>query len=261
MKKLPVLMLAVMLLLFGRAAFVTQVASAQGQADGFTITMSRDFGYGGAGEIQGLFSIHVNQAPEDLARVEFFIDTTRIGEDSQAPFAFQFNTDNYPAGQREIYAIGYTQGGSELTSNKIHIVFISAEEIPAKTLRLVGPILGVVLLAVALGFIIPMLLDRRRGPTAPGTQRNYGFKGGTICPRCNRPYVRHLFSINMGFSGQLDHCPHCGKWAVVRRKSLEELRRAEQAELAAANEAPQINGETEEEKLRKELEDSRYRGV
>jgi DNA-directed RNA polymerase subunit RPC12/RpoP len=128
-------------------------------------------------------------------------------------------------------------------------------------LQVVGPILGIVGAAIILGFVVPVLLDRRRGPIPPGTPRKYGLSGGTICSRCGRPYPLHLFSINISFTGRLDRCPHCGKWALVQRRGLAELRRAEQEELEAAGETAQITGETEAEKLRKELDDSRFQGM
>ncbi len=62
-------------------------------------SMSRDFGYASTNgkDIQGTFSMKVS-GPEDLVKVIFFIDNAAIGEDTEAPFRFQFNTDNYPLG-------------------------------------------------------------------------------------------------------------------------------------------------------------------
>ena len=84
-----------------------------------TLGMSRDWGYGGLnGDIEGLFSMHVT-GPADLTRVDFYIDNTKIGEVTQAPFNLQFNTDNYPLGNHQIYAIGYSASGQEYRSNVI----------------------------------------------------------------------------------------------------------------------------------------------
>lgn len=59
--------------------------------------------------------------------------------------------------------------------------------------------------------------------------------------------------------GQLDRCPYCGKWSVVRSLPLAQLRQAEQAELEQARgQIPEIS---EEERLKKELDDSRYLGM
>ena len=60
----------------------------------------------------------------------------------------------------------------------------------------------------------------------------------------------------MGLFNKLDRCPYCGRWGFLRRRSLEELRAAEAAELDGVQGfEPEIS---EEEKLRKELDDSRY---
>ena len=63
-------------------------------------------------------------------------------------------------------------------------------------------------------------------------------------------------------TGKLDRCPHCGKWSVVRRATPAELSAAEAAELAAAKaEQAETPGLSEEERLRQELEDSRYQDL
>ena len=44
------------------------------QVSALTLSLSRDWGYGGfGGDIQGTFSFHA-KGPADLARVEFYID-------------------------------------------------------------------------------------------------------------------------------------------------------------------------------------------
>ena len=58
--------------------------------------------------------------------------------------------------------------------------------------------------------------------------------------------------------GKLERCPHCGKWSIARRAMPAELAAAEER-LMADNQAGQMAaGESEEEKLRRMLDDSRY---
>ena len=180
-------LLLICFLFFG----LVQQASAQGE---MTISLSRDFGYGGNGEIQGTFSIHVRTVPEGVQKVEFYIDETLIGEDTQAPFAIQFSTDSYPAGMRSIYAVGYVSESQKLTSNKIDVAFVAADAVGGKVFGMVGPLLGVVFGVVVLGFIIPMVLERKKGKIPLGAQRNYGLMGGTICPKCGRPFALHTIN-------------------------------------------------------------------
>jgi len=255
MKKLFTFILAALLLV---GAF--QAAAAQSTSD-LTITLSRDNGYGGTGEIQGIFSIHVKNPPESVRRVVFYIDETKMGEDTQAPFAYQFSTDNYPAGAHTVFAIGYgydeTQG---LISNRYTTNFVPAADVPGKVLAMVGPLFIVIFGVVGLGFVIPMLMDRRKGKTPLGAQRNYGLTGGTICPKCSRPFALHPFKVNL-VMGALDYCPHCGKWSMVRHVPLAALRAAEAAELANAGGEAQVQGQSEEDKLKKELDDSRFQNT
>ena len=81
--------------------------------------------------------------------------------------------------------------------------------------------------------------------------------GGAICPRCTFPYTRHMFAPNM-LVGKLERCPHCGKWAIVPQANAAALQAAE--ERLAAEGEDQIETVSEEEKLRRMIEDSRFDG-
>ena len=234
---------------------IVSVVSAQ--SEGLTISLSRDFGYGGFnGDIQGTFSIKAS-GPETLTRVEFYLDETLLGEDTSAPFALQFVTDNYPAGAHALSAVGYTSDGGELKSKTINALFVSEEESSAMMRKLILPVLGVVFGAILLAALFPLLSMRRGKKLPPGTPRNYPLGGG-ICPKCHRPFAFQLLSMNM-LLGKFTPCPHCGKWSIVRRASLGELRAAEQAE--NVSETTQISELSEEEKLRQGLDDSKYQNM
>lgn len=229
------------------------VSVAFAQAEGLSMTMSRDWGYGGFnGDIQGLFTMHIS-GPDTLVRVEFYIDETKIGEDTEAPFALQFTTDNYPLGWHTMSAIGFTADGQELTSNTITAEFVPEQEVA----KFLIPVFGVVLVAILGSTLIPFLVTRNKKPVQLplGEERSYGVGGGGICPKCKRPFALPFFSMNMGLS-KYGRCPYCGKWSAVRVLPVAKLREAEKAELTWSQaEAPQVS---EEEKLRKELDDSKY---
>jgi hypothetical protein len=236
-------------------ASILAVSSAFAQSDTLHLSMSRDWGYGGFGnDIQGLFSMKVS-GPVTLTRVEFYIDDTRIGEGTAAPFRIQFNTDDYTLGQHTLYAIGYTSNGQELRSNEIPANFVPSQSVG----KFITPVLAVVVLAIVGSSLIPMLLSRGRLQTIPlGAERKYGVSGGGICPKCRRPFVLPLFSMNMGFS-KLARCPYCGKWSVTRIQTLAKLREAEKYELEWGK--VEAAEPSEEERLRKELDDSKYQGT
>jgi hypothetical protein len=254
MKK-PLLILITLLL---SALLYVGPAYAQQSTD-FTLGLSRDFGYGGFGnDIQGLFSMKITQGAENVNRVVFMIDDQVMFDDSEPPFKVQFSTDNYPLGLHTLSAIGYTPDGQELHSNQITAEFVSAEAGWKAALKIVVPLLAIIFGVMVLSFAIPVLLARRRKSELPlGAPRNYGLRGGAICPKCHRPFALHFFAPNLLLS-KLDICPHCGKWSIVRPASRADLEAAEAAEAAMSTTGEPVPEETDEEKLRKELEDSRY---
>lgn len=230
------------------------VTAAFAQTEELTLRMSRDFGYGGFNnDIQGLFSMKVT-GPNDLARVVFYTDSTAIGEVTQAPFNLQFNTDNYPLGQHELYAVGYSSSGQQYSSNVINSNFVPASE----STKIVIPILVIVFGAVLLSFIVPLVTGRGKTQNLPlGAERKYGFGGG-ICSKCRRPFALPLISMHLGFS-KFARCPYCGKWSLVRVESIGKLREAEKAELEWGR--ADVQEETEDEELRRDLDDSRFQGL
>jgi hypothetical protein len=230
------------------------VSAAFAQSDTLRLSMSRDWGYGGFNnDIQGLFSMHVS-GPSTLVKVEFYIDDTKIGEDTESPFALQFTTDNYPLGVHTMVAVGFTSDGQQLKSNEITANFVPPQSVG----KFIFPILAIVVVALLASTLGPLLMNRGKLVNLPpGTERSYGAGGGGICPKCHRPFALPLFGMNLGFS-KLARCPYCGKWSAVRIQSVAKLREAEKAELEQARSGQAVVGETEEEKLKKELDNSKY---
>ena len=231
------------------------VDGAFAQTSQLTLRISRDWGYGGLnGDIEGLFSIQAS-GPTDLRRVDFFIDNLQIGEVVKAPFNLQFNTDNYPLGIHRLYAIGYSTNGQEYRSNVISGNFVSQQS----SLKIILPIIGIVIVVMLLSALVPFLSYRGKHTNIPlGAERKYGVGGGGICPKCYRPFVLPLFSPHLGFY-KLAICPFCRKWSLVKVESINKLREAEMAELKLVKHENKTEG-SEEEKLRKEIDDSKYQG-
>jgi hypothetical protein len=227
---------------------------------GITLNLNRDFGYSGGGEIQGTFTL-IATASEDLDRVVFMIDDDLLGEDNQAPFRLQFNTGGYNLGLHKLSAIGYTIEGQERHSNEIRANFVTPGEGWQAAVRILLPILAVVILAALLSAVVPVLSGRGKSSSVSlGAPRNYGLSGGTVCPNCRRPYARHWWGMNI-VVGKFDRCPHCGKWSLARRAMPWELKAAEAAELELAPRSSSEPGLSEEERLRRELEESRYQDL
>ncbi len=91
-----------------------------------------------------------------------------------------------------------------------------------------------------------------------GAQRDYGLGGGAVCPKCHRPFRLSLMELKLFTGIKFARCEFCGKWSVVRRLSLDELRKAEAAELAEAQSAEPIHEKSADEKLNALVEDSRF---
>jgi hypothetical protein len=227
----------------------------------FRLNIAQVFGYSsgiGSGkiDIQGTFTLKAS-GPEDLARVVFTIDGLSIGEATQAPFSLRFVTDSYPLGAHTIQALGYNSQGRELKSNSITANFVTAGEGWQAGLKIALPMLGIVFGAILIGMVFTLFSARNQRKLPLGAPRKYGGSGGTICPNCGRPYALHFLALHFG-GNKLDRCPFCGKWKLVKSIPMAELRAAETAELARAQENGQVPSEPELEKLHKELDDSRY---
>lgn len=254
MKKMPFIFLCISLLLG-----LTTVSVYAQSTNQLQLGLSRDFGYGGfGGDIQGLFTIKVVNPPANLAKVEFYIDTTLMGEATKTPFSLQFNTDSYSLGAHNLSAKGYLTDGTQVSSDVIQRQFVPASAATGTVLRIILPIVGLLVVIALLAIGLPLILNKGKLAALPlGAQRKYGIGGGAICPKCGRPFPLRLWFINIGMS-KIDRCPYCGRFGMVRPRSLAELRAAEQAELAQAQPDTTIAGESEADKLKKELDDSRF---
>ncbi len=233
------------------------------QDEGLSISVSKQFGYNMGSQIQGTFKIRV-RGPEDLATVTFLLDGETLGEATTAPFELSFKTDEYAPGWHEVTAVGTTTGGQTLTARTLSFQFVSVDAAGKSMVKLVVPILVLVVIATLATGVFPMLSSRNKAaaydPTSytPGEPRNYGMLGGTVCPKCGRPFGIHLWGLNISLVGKFDRCPHCGKWSLVRRASREALLDAEAAEYAdhtATTPRPTMSAG---EKLREQLDDSRF---
>lgn len=242
------------LLLFGGA--IPSHAQTEETTEAITFRLNRDFGYGGLNnDIQGRFSYVITDPADSLVRVEFLLDGAVIGEDSQPPFRFQFLTDNYSLGAHQLSVVGYFADGQSQQSRQLTRNFVPESESWQAGLKIAGPILGLTLGSLVLAALVSFVVEQRN-PTPLGATRKYGLMGGTVCPKCQRPFAIHIWSLN-AVAGKYDRCPHCRKWVIVKRLPLEQLRAAEQAEKKES--APAFSETmTAEEKLQRQLDDSRY---
>lgn len=255
MKKILLIICVLIIFLLPCSAF------AQTEEQQLSLRLSRDFGYSsGLGDMQGTFSLRAS-GPDNLVRVVFFIDNQVMGEATEPPFRLRFNTDDFPVGRHRMTALGYTSDGQELGSNEILGNFVTAKQGFQQTLNFIIPLLGFILIALLISLLFPMLISRGKTTSLPpGAARNYRPFGGTICPKCQRPFAMHLYGLNL-MIGKFDRCPYCGKWSLVRAASSAQLASAEAMELEAAAQAGQTRPVNEVEQLERDLADSRFQDL
>ncbi len=252
------LLITIVLLIFLAPAWIVKAQ----EEEILKLRLRRDFGYGSAHAIQGIFTLKAS-GPEDLQQVEFFVDEQSIAVDNEAPFEVQFSTDNFPLGLHTMQAIGITSSGTELASNSIQMEFVSANEGWQAGFKFAGPIFLLIFLILAASFLVTFLSTSKNLNPPPGSQRKYGFSGGSICPKCKRPTPLHFLGFNLP-GGKFDRCENCGKWSVMHPRSMTDLRQAETDELERARleeSGAFTPAPSAEEKLKQELDNSRYQDL
>lgn len=249
----------VLLLVWSLTACFALAHSAWAQNSDYRLNIRKDFGYNSGGDIRGTFSLEV-VGPGEVQSVTFLLDGQPIGASQTAPFKLQFVTTKYPLGTHELSAQVTTQDGKTTTTPARKFQFVTAEEESATVTRIVLPLGGGVLALVVIGLGVEMLALRKKGKIELplGTPRKYGLSGGTICPRCQRPFPLHWWALNMGITTKYDRCDFCGKWSLVKIRRESDLRAAEQAELAQAQPENPLVEKSADDKLKDMLDDSRF---
>lgn len=247
MKKRTHLVLSLCLL----ALLVPGTAYARQEGQTLQLGLIRNFGYGGLGKIQGNFTLKVNQPPDDLAEVSFYMDGELLAVVSEAPFEFKFHTSEYENGEHQMSASGILEDGSALESTTISKDFLSSDQAWGETRQIIVPLLVGIGVLTLLGLGVPFLLGQKK----EFVLGKYGYAGGAVCPRCGLPFSRPYLSPNLVI-GKLVRCPHCGKISVLPQASPGRLQEAERR-YTEGEEGAQIISAGKDD-IKKMLEDSRF---
>jgi hypothetical protein len=222
--------LAVILCL-GMAVALPHAGIAQDE-EVYQVRVSKDFGYNMGSEIQGRFTIRLVGNLEKVSEVTFYVDNSILQNVEEAPFKFQFQTESYDPGIYRLSAEVLLNDGQTIRTSSVQYHFLSQKD-ANRQVRNVLIALGVAIIgSLAIVALVQHLIINKggKGSHQPGTPRNYGILGGTICKKCGRPFRRHIWGINLGV-GRLDRCDHCGKWSMTIRATPKALRMAEEVEL------------------------------
>ncbi len=225
----------------------------------YTLNVHRNFGYGGGRQIKGNFGLAIIGDEQQIASATFLIDGQEMAVVSAPPFEISFETTAYPYGLHQLSAEVIDDAGAVYTTPVREFEFVTAEVERDAVFSFVRPLLlgvGGVLVIVVLAQLL-FFRKKKLSPVAPGTPRNYGIRGGAICPRCNRPFAVNFLTMNL-LTRVYARCSNCGKWGLVKFASREELTAAEKAELEMDKPQREPTAKTQEEKLREQLDDSRY---
>ena len=227
-----------------------------------SLNVHRDFGFGNGAQVRGAFSVDV-VTTSSLQSVSYLMDGQVMQEVKAAPFKFSFNTGKYPDGWHELSATAVTADGRTLQSPVKRLNFLSAEQEKSAMTGILFPILGILVGIVVLVALAQFLIFRTRKHTRVplGEARHYGFHGGAICPRCKRPFPLHWYAVNAGIMTKLDTCENCGRFGLFRPVSREALLQAEQDELRQAQPQGPVHELSEDEKLKQQLDSSRYEEI
>jgi len=233
----------------------SQPASAQ-ESD-YGINLRRDFGYGAGSTVRGTFTISLAGDESQVSSVEFLIDGEVLAKVTSAPFKFQFHTDDYGIGIHQLGALVILDDGSVETTKTASFNFISKQDERSSIVAIFAAIGGAILLGLVIFWLVQSLVIKKKpvGANAAGSPRSYGMLGATICPKCGRPFSRHIWGFNL-VVGKLDRCEHCGKWSMTTQATPEALRAAEEAELAAQPQREEITPRLSE--VKDALDESKY---
>ncbi len=230
--------------------------SAHTGAD-FSISLQRNFGYGGFGnDIQGYFQIKLKGPLEDVASVTYTLDGEAMGTVTESPFKLDFNTDDFTPGERYLGANVKLLDGDEVTAQVVLVNILSKEGASKSVFRILIPLFALIGGAA----LISSLIAGRTNRGLPGEHQNYsGIYGGAVCPKCGHPFPRSFFGFNLGIA-RVERCPSCGKWISSRRASPDELAAAEEAEAEKyrVEKGLPAEGREGESPNEKAIEDTRY---
>lgn len=213
--------------------YFSLVVPVSGQSNGYAVHLRRDFGYGGGVNIRGKFTISLVGQEDQVKSVTFLIDNATMMMIEEAPFKFQFNTDDYGFGFHMISAEVALKDGRVETTPALQYNFISPEDERSQIIKILLIVGGVILLAFVIFVLVQALFfkDRARRGKQVVAGQNYGMLGGAVCPKCGSPFSRHIWGIKL-VVGRLDRCDYCGKWVMTTRATQEALQEAENAKLA-----------------------------
>jgi uncharacterized C2H2 Zn-finger protein len=192
-----------------------------------SLSLTRTNGYSWGNDINGHFSLSAHVS-SDVVRVEFYLDDALQFTATGSSFSWAFDTNDYPLGQHNITAVAYDSAGQQASSSVLSKNFV---EMPVSFYFILILVVGV---AVVIS-VVAVFYARKKS-------------GFTKCPNCGYVFRRQYGWIHLG-TVYRNICPKCGKgfWA----KSYD-------GPIDNNEESSSRDTLSEEERLKRDIEDSKY---
>lgn len=235
------------------------IFSVQAQQEDYRLNVHRNFGYSSGSQIRGSFNLDI-VGPGTIKSVTYLVDEQVITQVAITPYSLTFQTSTYATGWHDLSAVVETLDGKKITTAPRRFEFVTAEQESSGMFSIVLPLLGGVLVLIALVVGGQMFFQKNKATYSlpMGAARQYGMTGGGVCPHCHRPFSLNWWAINAGLRTKFDRCVFCGKWSLVRRLSSTELTAAEAAEIQLVQAGPIIASKTEDERMKDMIDNSRF---
>ena len=143
--------------------FCTPVFAQTPETQIYRLDIDKNFGSALGADISGVFTLSV-VGPDDLTSVSYFIDGELMMEVTEAPFEYQFNTDQYAFGAHALTALIKNGTGGSYTTVARTMNFMSQKKKKTLVNQKILPFILVLVGIVIVGRLI--FFGSKRKPTS-----------------------------------------------------------------------------------------------
>jgi hypothetical protein len=196
-----------------------------------TISLSIDktSGYNTPGntEINGYFTVYASTS-SDVERVEFYLDNVLQYNDTNSPFDWHFDTNDYALGQHNITAVAFGTSGQQISAS----LSTNIVDVPI----LWTTIVPILLVVGSIALVLLSVWFFRKGYRS------------NDCPKCGYSAPQQFYFIHFGLRNYLKRCPQCGKFYFCGKSYKP----------SDNDDSPPKESPSDEDRLRKDIDNSKY---
>ncbi len=139
---------------------ICTIFSVQAQQEDYRLNVHRNFGFSSGSQIRGSFNLDII-GPGNIKSVTYLIDGQVISSVSTAPFSLTFQTSTYALGWHDLSAVVETLDGNKMTTASRRYEFASAEQESSFMVSFIVPLLGGILLVMAIVIGVQMFFQKK----------------------------------------------------------------------------------------------------